>query len=176
LSSQYLGEIRLFSFNFAPKYWAQCNGQLLSIQQYAALFSLLGTYFGGNGIQTFGLPDMRSRVPLSQSLNGQYIMGQMAGNEAVTLNANQLPQHQHFLQAVNNNTSGVITAIGHLLAVSTSTAGSPNRYAPGNTGNLTTLNPNSVQPVGSTQPHTNIQPYLAMEYCIALQGIFPSRN
>jgi microcystin-dependent protein len=167
----YLGEIRLMSFNFAPKYWAQCNGQLLPINQYQALFSLLGTYFGGNGIQTFGLPDMRGRAPLSQSPN--YVMGQMGGTETVTLTITQMPQHNHFMQAVNSAGSAT-RPIGRLLAQAGT--GASAGYTTSISSNLTALNPNTVQPTGANQPHTNIQPYLAMTYCIALAGIFPSRN
>ena len=163
----YLGEIRLVSFNFAPKGWAFCNGQLMAINQNTALFSLLGTYYGGNGVSTFALPDMRSRVPQHMGSN----VGQIGGAEQVTLNVNQIPTHTHMLQAVNTPGVGK-KPINNLLAQSGSTYP---RYASDAT-NLTPLNPASIQPTGSNQAHSNIQPYLAMNYCIALQGIFPSRN
>jgi microcystin-dependent protein len=169
----FLGEIRLFSFNYAPKGWAMCAGQLLPINQNQALFALLGTQFGGNGTQNFALPDLRSRVPVHAGAG--YNIGEIGGVEQVTLNINQIPTHQHNLQVVNNTDGNVPAAIGNLLAKSTSVAESPNRYAPG-TANLVSLNPASIQPAGDNQAHANIQPFLAMNYCIALTGIFPSRN
>lgn len=168
----FLGEIRLFSFNFAPQGWAQCAGQLLPIIQNQALFALLGTQFGGNGSNNFGLPDMRGRVPIHTGPNNP--IGGLGGSETVTLSLTQLPQHQHLLQAVNSQGTAE-TAIGNLLAQSNAPSTPPARYAAGNI-NVTPLNPASVQPVGSGQPHNNLQPYLVMNYCIALQGIFPSRS
>lgn len=172
----YLGEIRLLSFNFAPKGWAFCAGQLLPINQYTALFSLLGTSYGGNGIQNFQLPDLRSRVPIhmGSGAGGTYVIGQAAGVENVSLIANQIAAHTHSLQAVNS-TGGTARAIGNLLAQSAQSGANPGAVYTG-PSNLTPLNPASIQPAGSGQPHTNIQPYLAMNYCIALQGIFPSRG
>lgn len=171
MGNQYLGEIRLMAFNFAPKQWAQCIGQLLSIQQNTALFALLGTNFGGNGVSTFGLPDMRGRAPVHQSPN--YVLGQMAGTETVTLNTTQIPQHQHFVQAVNGP-GGASRPINAMLARSAAASGGGAVYT--GASNTTPLNQNSIQPYGNSQPHVNMQPYLAMTYCIALQGIFPSRN
>lgn len=171
----FLGEIRLMSFNFAPKGWAQCAGQTLAINQNQALFALLGTYYGGNGTANFMLPDLRGRVPvhMGQSSSGTYAIGQQAGTENVTLNTSQLPQHNHLVQAVNTK-GGALEPFNKFLAQSQGTGqGQPGYVAAANT---TTLNPASIQPAGGTQPHTNIQPYLAMNYCIALQGIFPSRN
>lgn len=172
MSNQYLGEIRLFTFNFAPKSWALCSGQLMSIQQNSALFALLGTYYGGNGVSTFALPDLRSRVPnhMGSGAGGTYTIGEFAGLENVTLLGNELAPHIHMLQAVNAQ-GGAILPNGHSLAQSGTTAPV---YAPGS--NLTNLNPASIQPTGNNLPHTNIQPYLALNYCIALNGIFPSRN
>ncbi len=173
MSDQYLGEIRLFSFNFAPKGWAFCAGQLLAIQQYSALFALLGTYYGGNGVSTFQLPDLRSRVPnhMGSGAGGTYVIGEFAGVENVSLNASQTPPHIHMLQAVNSPGT-VKTPINNLLAQSGTTYP---RYAPDGS-NLVALNPASIQPAGNGVPHSNIQPYLALNYCIALTGIFPSRN
>jgi microcystin-dependent protein len=173
LSNPYLGEIRLLSFNFAPKGWAQCNGQLLAINQNQALFSLLGTQFGGNGVQNFALPDMRSRVPVHTDGGSSYPIGGVGGVENVALNGNQIPSHIHMAQAVNTQGS-LPNPISHLLAQSEGTGqGQPGYVAPSNT---TPLNPASIQPAGGGQPHSNIQPYLAMNYCIATQGIFPSRS
>jgi microcystin-dependent protein len=167
---QYVGEIRLFSFNFAPKGWAFCAGQLMAINQNQALFSLLGTYYGGNGIQNFALPDLRSRVP--NHMGPGYNIGQVSGVEQVSLNSNQIPIHTHAFQAITT-TGATDRAFTHLLGQSAGTAVKA-AYAPAS--NLTSLNPASIQPAGSGQPHSNIQPYLAMNYCISLTGIFPSRN
>jgi microcystin-dependent protein len=169
---QYVGEIRLLSFNFAPKGWAFCNGALLAINQNQALFSLLGTYYGGNGIQNFALPDLRSRAPIHMSSANP--IGQIGGAEQVALIATQIPGHIHMVQAVNSLGKSQ-KSINNLLAQSASATGTGAGYAAG-TSNLTALNPASIQPAGSGQPHSNIQPYLAMNYCIALTGIFPSRN
>ncbi len=167
----YLGEIRIFAFNFAPKGWAMCNGQLLAISSNTALFALIGTYYGGNGSSTFALPDLRSRVPIHQGTGhglSPYNIGQIGGNETVTLNIQQMPQHNHNVQVFNapGNTN---KAGGNYLADSTS-------------GNLyqsvqnATLNAAAVSLSGNSQPHNNIQPYLTLNFCIATSGIFPPRN
>ncbi len=166
----YLGEIKLLPWNWAPKGWALCNGALLSINQNTALFSLLGTQYGGNGTTNFALPDLRSRVPISMGNN--YNIGEMGGVEMVTLLLNQLPAHQHLLEATNTP-GGAASPFDHTLAQSNPTSDS--RYA-SDASNLVTLNAASIQPTGGSQPHTNIQPYLVLSYCIALSGIFPSRN
>ena len=172
MSSPFLGEIRLFSFNFAPKGWAFCNGSLLSIPQNTALFSLLGTYYGGNGVQNFGLPDLRSRVPIhmGSSPYGSYAIGEQTGEENVTLLSNQLPAHNHMLQAVNAAGIGA-KPVGNSIAQSGTTHP---RFAAASS--LVALIGASIQPAGGSVPHTNIQPYLSMSYCIALSGIFPSRG
>lgn len=173
MSTPFLGEIRLYSFNFAPKGWAFCNGALLSIPQNTALFSLLGTYYGGNGIQNFALPDLRSRVPLHMGSGpgGTYTIGETAGEENVTLLLTQLPAHNHLLQAVNGP-GGAKAPLNNLLSQSGTTYP---RYATAGS-NVVTLNPASIQPAGGNTPHSNIQPYLSMNYCIALAGIFPTRG
>jgi microcystin-dependent protein len=173
LSQPYLGEIRLFSFNFPPKGWAFCNGALLAINQYQALFSLLGTYYGGNGTTNFALPDLRSRVPLHMGSGpgGTYTIGEPAGEENVTLLLTQLPAHNHMLQVVNGP-GGAKSPINNLLAQSGTTYP---RYAAASS-NVVALNPASIQPVGGNGPHSNIQPYLSMNYCIAMVGVFPSRG
>ena len=175
MTDQYLGEIRPLAFNFAPQYWAQCNGQLLPINQYQALFSLLGTYYGGNGTNNFALPDLRGRVPFAQS--GSYTIGQAGGTETVTLNQTTIPQHNHlFVGTTSSGNDLTPTNSGFLLGTVYNVHGSSadNFYVAA--GGLTPLNPGSVGPVGNSQPHTNIQPYLAINWCIALQGIYPSRN
>jgi len=165
----YLGEIKLLPWNWPPKGWALCQGQLLPIAQNTALFSLLGTTYGGNGQTTFALPDLRGRVPIHQGNN--YVMGETGGQEMVTLVMSQLPMHQHALQATTTPGNDV-RPFNNILG---ETDPSSPRYA-SDAANLVTLNPGSVQPQGGNLPHNNMQPYLALSYCIALQGIYPSRN
>ena len=166
MSEPFLSEIKLVSFNFPPKGWALCNGQFLPINQNQALFALLGTTYGGNGQTTFALPNLRGRVPIHMG-NG-HTLGEAAGSTAVTVNIQQLPTHMHGLQGSSN---------------STGTAADPtNKFlGPVNTGYVTpqglaTLSPQSVNSVGGSQPHNNMMPYLTLNFIIALQGIFPSRN
>jgi len=165
MAEPFLSEIRLCSFNFAPKGWALCNGQTLPINQNQALFSLLGTTYGGNGQTTFQLPDLRGRVPIH--MGSGHSLGEKAGASAVTVNIQQLPTHIHQMNAVAAN----------------STSGSPsgNYLGEFNNGytapvNLTTLSPASVTSVGGSQPHNNMMPYLVLNFIIALQGIFPSQT
>jgi len=173
VSEPFVGEIRLFAFNFAPVGWALCNGQLLSISQNAALFSLVGTYYGGDGISTFALPNLQSRVPIGQGQGpglSPYNIGQTGGLENVTLTGNQMPTHTHSVEA---------SAVkGGLDSPAGAVPGLNNKEkdydaAPDGT---TTMNASMIGTAGAGQPHPNIQPYLAITYCIALQGIYPSRN
>lgn len=169
MSDFFIGQINLFGFDFAPRFWAQCNGQLLPINQNQALFALLGTFYGGNGTTTFALPDLRGRVPVS--FGGAFSIGQAAGAEAVTLSTANLPAHTHALAA----TTQVATRRpppGRMLATDTST--NAEYYAP--PGAITPLSPNSIGSAGGASPHENRQPFLAGNFCIALSGIFPSRN
>jgi microcystin-dependent protein len=168
----YIGEIRLFPYNFAPQGWAFCNGQLMSISQNTALFSLLGTNYGGDGRTTFGLPDLRGRVPISSG-NGPglspYTLGELIGVENVTLSAGQMPAHAHTVKANGakaTSKSPAGTVPGH-------TKADVYDAAPDET---TTMNAGMIVPAGGNQPHSNIQPLLVLNFCIALQGIFPSRN
>lgn len=174
----FLGEVKLLPYNFAPRGYAFCAGQQMAISQNQALFALIGTTYGGNGTTTFALPDLRSRVLNSQGTGagGQtYVQGQQAGSEQVSLNVTQLPSHNHVwsgtADAANsapptNNALGGGRLAGAPLAL----------YAPPGTGAPVTLAAGTLSPTGGNQPHNNIQPYLALAYCIALQGIFPSRN
>lgn len=174
MAEPFIGEIKFFSFAFPPKNWAPCNGQQLSIAQNQALFSLLGTAFGGNGVTTFGLPDLRGRVPMHSGPSAQ--QGATGGVENVTLIPPQLPAHNHQVM-VSSKTNGsqeeyenAVIALG---AVGTNPA---NVYAPASAGALQPLTPGTVSPAGGNQPHTNLQPSLVGNYCIALAGIYPSRN
>ncbi|WP_156254147.1 phage tail protein [Pseudactinotalea terrae] len=166
----YLGTIQLFGFSFAPRGWAICNGQLLSIAQNSALFSLLGTYYGGDGQTTFGLPDLRGRAPLGQGQGpglSPYSIGQVGGQEQVTLLSSQMPPHGHGVAAATAATSK--SPSGNLPAVATGGAA----YG---TSASQSMSPAMVQPNGGGQPHENRPPYLVANWCIALQGIFPSRD
>lgn len=170
MSSTFIGEIRAFGFTFAPRGWALCNGQLMSIAQNTALFSLLGTTYGGNGQTTFGLPDLRGRAALhfgqGPGLSARS-QGEVSGTESHTLLSTELPAHNHAVsqptssgEKTTNRPAGAVPARGG--AYSTGT--------PDGSSALT------VGPAGGSQPHNNMQPYLVVNYCIALQGIFPSRN
>lgn len=165
MAEPFLGEIKLFSFPFPPRGWARCEGQLMSIAQNQALFSILGTTYGGNGITAFALPDLRGRVPVGPGQQVQ--LGQIAGEEAHALHTGELPAHSHAVYC--NEGSGVDkAAAGNTWAKSAS-----NPY--GNTVNAT-MSPEAIATAGNGQPHSNMQPYAVTNYCIALEGIFPSRN
>ncbi|CUS44032.1 MAG: tail fiber protein [Pseudomonadota bacterium] len=176
MTQPFIGEIRIFPWDFSVRGWALAQGQLLSIQQNQALFSLLGTTYGGNGIQTFGLPDLRGRTPLGQGqapFGGSYTMGQTSGTETVQLLITQIPQHTHQLVG----TSATATKRGpaaHTIAADTSTI--VDFYAAAVQAQLTQLAPTAIANQGGNAPHSNMQPYLTMNYSIALQGRFPSRN
>ena len=165
MAEPFLAEIRLFSVNFAPKGWAMCNGQLLPINQNQALFSLLGTTYGGNGQTNFALPDLRGRVAMHEGAG--FTLGQAGGEVAHTLTQSEMPQHVHFLQGANKN-GDLPVPTGNLL-------GNVNNLYRAPT-NLTTLLSGTVTNVGGSQPHMNMSPYIAINFCIALQGIFPSQN
>jgi microcystin-dependent protein len=167
MAEPFLSEIRIASFNFPPKGWAFCNGQTFAIAQNQALFSLLGTTFGGNGVTTFALPNLQGRVPIHVG-NG-YTLGQTGGAEAVTINASTMPSHTHAVTATSRQGTEP-SASGNVLA-----ATSGNQY--GAAVNPTALNPASVSTLTSGgQPHLNMQPYLTLSFIIALQGIFPSQT
>jgi microcystin-dependent protein len=172
MSEPYLAEIRIFSFEFAPKGWAFCAGQLLPINQNQAIFALLGTTYGGNGTTNFALPDLRSRVPMHQgNVQGNvFVEGQTGGEEAHTLSVNEIPSHSHFVN-VSSVPGNSNSPAGNFLAQSS-------RFVlySGTLSTQTTLQPATVGSAGGGQPHFNLQPYLVLNFCIALAGIFPSRN
>jgi microcystin-dependent protein len=169
MADPYLSEIRIFSFGFAPRGWLPCNGQTLPINQYQALFALIGTYYGGNGTSTFQLPNLQGCVPLHMGNNaGAYVIGQQAGEVNVALNINQIPLHTHTVNAnsganANVPSSAVVPGGGTMSSYGT---------APGGT----TMNNGVVGQTGGSQPHPNMQPSLVLNFCIATTGIFPSRN
>lgn len=171
MAEPFLSEIRIMSFGFAPKGWALANGQLLPINQNQALFSLLGTTYGGDGRVNFGLPDNRGRVPISAG-NG-HTLGERGGEQAHTLNTSEIPQHNHLVTAISTANTGtnVVNPSGQFFASST-----PATLYNSSGANLTSLAANTVANVGGSQPHENMQPYLTLSFCIALQGIFPSQN
>jgi microcystin-dependent protein len=175
MSDQFLGEIRVFGFNFAPTGWARCNGQLLPITQNTALFSLLGTFYGGNGATTFGLPDLQGSVAVN---HGQgpgltlYDLGESGGADTITLQSSEIPAHTH---AVRGQTS-----LGNLPEPaptrSLARSGGATIYTSNTSTNLVTMGPQTLAPAGSSLPHDNISPVLVMNFCIAIQGIFPPRS
>ena len=170
-SEPFIGQIKIFGFNFAPRGHALCNGQILQISQNTALFALLGTTYGGNGQTTFALPNLQGRIPVNQGqgpgLPG-YTLGQQAGEENHTLTINEMPAHNHLAVANSGNAdqtypAGMVWANGGSAAGFNSTAGN-------------TMSPQSLAAAGAGQGHNNMSPYLVVNYCIALEGIFPSRN
>ncbi len=171
MAQPYVGEIRIFAGNFAPAGWMLCEGQLLPISENETLFTLLGTTYGGDGQSTFGLPDLRGRLPVHQgTLAGQtFTIGQAAGVESVTLTAQQIPVHTHPLNASTNNAAAT-AASGNLLAQTPS-------YTPyGAFSPISPLNAAAVGTAGGSQPHDNLQPYLCLNFIISLFGIFPTQT
>jgi microcystin-dependent protein len=168
MAQPYIGEIRMFAGNFAPAGWALCNGQLLPISENDALFTLIGTTYGGDGQTTFALPDLRGRLPVHQGTGpglGSYILGETGGAELVTLTVNQLPAHNHRAQGTSGeadrrNPKGALPA-------------RPREAAYADSGSPASLNASIVSPAGGSQPHSNMQPYLCVHFIISLFGIFP---
>jgi microcystin-dependent protein len=171
MSESYIGEIRMFGGNFAPLGWALCNGQLIPIDTNTTLFQLLGTTYGGDGQQTFALPDLRGRVPIHMGQftgGGSYVQGQRAGTETVSLNTNTIPAHNHSLFA-SETAAGQNSAAGAFLAQTTTPAydGAPA---------VATMSASAIAPSGGGQPHDNLMPFLCVSFIISLFGIFPSQN
>ena len=165
MSEPFLSEIKIVSFNFAPKGWALCNGQALPINQNQALFSLLGTTYGGNGQTTFQLPNLRGQVPIH--MGSGHTLGEAAGSTAVTVNIQQLPAHMHGVMTSPTNADSPTVTNNFF-------GGANNAYI--DAAALVALAPTTVSSVGGSQPHNNMMPYLVLNFIIALQGIFPSRN
>ncbi|MGZ8216184.1 phage tail protein [Methylomagnum sp.] len=164
MAQPYVGEIRMFAGNFAPAGWMFCEGQLVPISEYEVLFNLIGTTYGGDGQESFALPDLRGRLPLHQG-NG-FTLGETGGVEEVTLTVSQIPAHSHPMLASNDipTLSSPQSNVTGQAAAKIYRAGNPSM----------TLNPSSVSPVGGSQPHQNMQPYLCVDFIISLYGIFPS--
>ncbi|PWK13484.1 phage tail protein [Tumebacillus permanentifrigoris] len=167
MSEPFLGEIRLFANNFAPRGWAFCAGQILPISTHSALFSLLGTYYGGNGTTTFALPDLRGRVPISTS--SSYPLGVAAGVASHTLTSTEIPAHVHVAQ-------GSSTVPSPNVSPSNGVWGDATGQFTQSTAALAQMSQQAISTAGGSQAHPNMQPYLALNYCIALEGIYPSRN
>jgi microcystin-dependent protein len=165
MAEPFLSEIRIMSFVFPPRGWALCNGQLLPINQNQALFSLLGTTFGGDGRVNFALPELRGRTPIH--VGSGHTLGERGGEQAHTLSIAEIPTHTHVLSGTSTTGTALIPA-NNLLAVNNLPA-----YHPADAG-LQAMNSASIAPVGGSQAHLNLQPFLTLSFCIALQGIFPS--
>ena len=166
----FLAETRIMSFNFAPKGWAMCNGQLLPINQNQALFSLLGTTFGGDGRVNFGLPDLRGKIPIHVG-NG-HTLGEKGGEQAHILSVAELPTHTHVLKSLNQAVTTNIPVANTAVLANTA----PNQVYNNSSNSLTAMNTGSITNIGGSQAHLNMQPFLVLSFCIALQGIFPSQT
>jgi microcystin-dependent protein len=169
----FVAEIRIFPFNFAPRGWAFCDGQILPLSQNTALFSLLGTTYGGNGSSNFALPNLQGSVPMHPGQGpglSQHFLGETGGSDTVALLQSEIPQHIHTV-TVSQADAISISPANNLLA--TGVGGISAYAAP---ANLTQLNLNAITPTGGDQPHNNLQPYLTLNFCIALQGVFPPRS
>jgi len=172
MATPYLGEIKIFAGNFAPRGYALCNGQLLSISQNTALFSIIGTFYGGNGVQTFALPDLRARAPLHWGQApglSPYVIGQSAGENTHTLQSNEVATHSHAFYSTSGGRGAVGTVTGNSPANTTS-----NLYS--SSAANTSMSGAVIQPTTASQPHENRQPLQGLNFIIALQGIFPARN
>jgi microcystin-dependent protein len=175
MSDQFIAEIRIFPFNFPPTGWAFCSGQIMPISQNTALFSLLGTTYGGDGKTTFALPDMQGNAPM-QPGQGQGLslrdLGEMSGVESITLLASEMPLHTHTVNDMSDPGTLQVPAPDRILARSSS----GNAYQSNTTANLQMMAPQALALAGGGLPHNNMQPYLTLSFCIALQGIFPPRS
>ena len=172
MADPFVAEIRIFGFNFAPKGWAMCNGQLLPLSQNTALFSLLGTTYGGDGKSTFALPDLEGSSPMHPGAGAGLTLrdlGEIGGSEFVTLLESEIPNHTHTLSGSNNLGDSP-------LPTQNSLARYANAYQTNTSANLVAMSPQALAPAGGSLPHNNMQPYLTFNFCIALQGVFPPRG
>jgi microcystin-dependent protein len=176
MADPFVAEIRIFPFNFPPRGWAWCDGQLLPLSQNTALFSLLGTTYGGNGLSNFALPDLQGRAPMHPGQGpglSLHDLGETGGSETVTLLESEIPAHSHSVMA--NPSPGTLQAPASDRGFSRSQGG--NAYVPGSPAPaLVSMAPETHAPAGGDQPHNNLQPYLTFYFCIALQGVFPPRG
>ena len=176
MSDPFVAEIRIFPFNFAPRGWAFCNGQLLPISQNTALFSLLGTTYGGDGKSTFALPNMQGSTPMQQGQGPGLSLrdlGELGGEENVTLLQTEMPSHNHPALAANNSGSPLPTPVGNAWSSGLKTG--PSLYS-ATSANDVAMSPAATSITGGSLPHNNLMPYLTLNFCIALQGIFPPRS
>ncbi len=169
MSEPFLGEIRMFGFNWAPAHWAVCDGAVMPVNQHGALFSLLGNQFGGDGLNTFALPDFRGRTPVCPDQNSWLVQGQKGGAEAVALTTAEIPYHTHTLMASMEGGGQNVIGSNSVFCV-----GNEQMYSEAD--DLVAMNPNTCGLTGGGYPHYNIQPSLGVGFCIAMQGIYPSRN
>ncbi len=188
MSSPFLGQIEIFGFNFAPKNWVPCRGQILPIQQYQALFALLGTTYGGNGVNTFGLPDLQGRVPVGAGTDPggtQWALGQKGGSESITLTTASMPGHTHTVKAagktdVTSNTFSPNNTVGLGQTTGLDTGGGTMKVlafaAVTSTTTFGALHPSAISSNGGGQAHENRMPSLVLNACISIAGVFPSRN
>ena len=179
MGQPYVGEIRMFGGNFAPNGWMLCQGQLLAISEYEVLFNLIGTMYGGDGQSTFQLPDLQSRVPIHMGTGGggTYIQGQAAGVENVTLTVTQIPSHNHAVQVATGPANQNVPATNSILSTEAeSVANRAQVYLAYAATNQVQLAAQTVGPAGGNQPHSNIQPILAINFIISLYGIYPTQN
>jgi microcystin-dependent protein len=177
MSDPFVAEIRIFPFNFAPRGWAFCDGQLLPLSQNTALFSLLGTTYGGNGQSNFALPDLQGSVPMHPGQGpglSEHFLGEQSGVESVTLLTSEIPSHAHTVGRALDALGDSMTPVNNIWAQTGSVRVAVNSYNPGPpTG---AMKSDVIQPTGSSFPHNNMQPYLTLNFCIALQGVFPPRT
>jgi microcystin-dependent protein len=186
MSEAYISQIEIFGFSFPPKNWANCSGQIMQISQNAALFSLLGTTYGGNGVQTFALPDLRGRVPISMGQGAglpNYSEGQVGGEETHVLQTSEMPSHTHRMMADATTTTGIVDTPAANLSLGQSSGKPPtgsgfavNIYNTAAPAAGSALAPGAIGSTGSNQAHENRMPFLGINFCICLSGIFPSRN
>ena len=175
MADPFVAEVRIFPFNFAPTGWAFCNGQIMPISQNTALFSLVGTFYGGNGQSTFGLPNLQGSAPMHAGFDtgpglSQHFLGESGGTDTVTLLQSEMPAHTHPMMAQIN--PGQVKLPGATTSLARSAGGFAYLASP---ANLAAMAPQAVALVGSSLPHNNLMPYLTLNFCIALQGVFPAR-